>query len=172
MIALWLLAQTATVPAAPSAAPVMAPTTVSLVLPAGTPIRFVTNAAIDSRSVRQGQRFALTVADDVKIGDFVAIPKGTPAVGEILSLSEKGMFGKNAKFSLQPLFIDWAGKRINLTGRFDQAGQKQVTAAAITTFGITGFGIFITGKSATLPAGSELTGAVRTDTTLSHPSSH
>lgn len=147
-------------PARPSIA---APSPV--ILAAGTAVQMKTKSALDSRSIRQGQRFELIVTNDVLSGGRVVIPAGTSAVGEVLSLSEKGMFGKGAKFALQPLFIEFHGERINLAGRTDELGDKQVTAAAITTV-LTPFGLFITGKSASLPAGSPLNATVRTDTPI------
>src|SRR4249919_3707881 len=96
-------------------------------LPAGTQIRFVTDAELRSQSLLQGQRFGLTVAEDVMAGSILVIPRGTPAVGEIDSLSEKGMFGKSAKFTLRPLFIELGGKRVNLEGVTPRKGDKAVT---------------------------------------------
>ena len=135
-------------------------------LPAGTQIRFTTDAALDSRSLVQGQRFGLKVADDVVVGSALVIPRGTPAVGEVDSLREKGMLGKSAKFVVRPLFIDLAGRRINLVGNNAHSGDRAVTESAIATAVVT-FGVFITGKSATLPAGSVLHGAVRDDAVVS-----
>jgi len=149
-----------------AAQPATSPSPVgSLVLPAGTPVRLTTVGPLDSRSVNQGQRFALTLADDVMVGSVIAIPRGTAAVGEVEAVSGKGMFGKAARLRLIPLFIDYAGERVNLVGSTSERGKDATTAAAITT-AITPFGLFITGKSATVPPGSLLLGRVRTDATL------
>jgi hypothetical protein len=138
----------------------------TVTLAAHTPVRLTTDGTIDSRSIRQGQRFALTVADDVIIGSKIVIPRGAPAAGEIESLSEKGMFGKSARFALRPLYVDVAGQRVNLTGTSERKGKDAVAAAAITTVLTNGLGLFITGKSAVLPAGSSLSGEVRNDVTI------
>lgn len=97
----------------------------------------------------------------------IAIAKGAAATGEVASITEKGVFGKSAAFTIQPTFVDLPGQRVNLTGSHVQQGKKQVVAAAATTLLVTSFGLFISGKSATLPAGSELTGFVRTEAILS-----
>lgn len=135
-------------------------------LPAGTSVRFTTNGPIDSRSIRQGERFGLTVADDVMAGAQLVIPRGTPAVGEVEALSDRGSFGRGAKFTLVPLFVDFGGQRINLTGKTKSEGRSQIGAAAVTTVLIGGVGLLITGRSATLPAGSELRGEIRSDVSL------
>jgi hypothetical protein len=115
--------------------------------------------------VKQGQRFALRVAEDVAVGTRVAIPRGTAAVGEVDAVSGKGMFGKAAQLVLRPLFIDIGGARVNLVGSTSQKGKNGTAAAAIAT-AITPFGLAITGKSATVPPGAPIDGHVRTDVAL------
>ena len=141
-----------------------------MILKAGTQIHLVTEVAIDSRSVRQGQRFGLVVADDVAEGGRILIPKGSRAVGEIEAVSETGMFGKPGSLQLRPLFIDLGGQRINLEGGTRERGKKQVGGAAVATVLTGGLGLIITGKSAKVPAGSAIDGRVRADATIvSHP---
>ena len=136
-----------------------------IVLPAETPVRLTTLTAVDSRSAVQGSRFALTVADDISVGSDIIIPRGTPAVGEVEAVNGKGMFGQAGKLVLRPLFIDMNGRRINLVGTTSHHGSDATAAAAVTT-AITPFGLFITGKSAAVPAGSVLFGQVRSDVSL------
>lgn len=150
--------------AVPAAPPVIQPKTVTL--RAGTPIRFVTEAAIDSRFVRQGQRFTIVVSDDVVDRGTVTIAKGTRAVGEVEVVTEKGMFGKPGGLVLRPLFIELGGTRINLEGIAQTSGKEQVGGAAVATVLTGGLGLIITGKSAQMPAGSELMGMVRNNVTV------
>jgi hypothetical protein len=161
-----LLVQAGAMQPSASPAPVAIQDIRSVALSAGTQIRFVTDAELHSKSLIQGQRFTMTVAEDVMAGQVVAIPRGTAAVGEVESLSETGMFGKSAKFTLRPLFIELAGKRINLDGLTPRKGDKAVTEAAIATVLTGGLGVFITGKSARLPGGSIIMGTVRNDTVI------
>lgn len=135
----------------------------ALVLPAETLIQLSTVDPLDSRSVKQGQRFALRVAEDVTVGSAVVIPRGTAAVGEVEAVSGKGMVGKAGRLVLRPLFIDVAGERVNLVGTSSERGKDSTTGVAVGSLLLSGWGIFITGKSASLPAGSPLPGRVRTD---------
>jgi len=138
----------------------------SVAIPAGTPVSFVTIAPISSRSVKQGQRFPLQVGENVTVASQVLIAKGTAAVGEVEAVSAKGMFGKAGSLVLRPLFIDIGGERVNLVGVTADNGHDGTAAAAVTTALIGGFGLIITGKSAVVPAGSQLYGRVRADVTL------
>jgi hypothetical protein len=137
-----------------------------VLLPAGTPIQLETVDPLDSRTVKQGQRFALRVAEDVLVGSATVIPRGTAAVGEVEAVSGKGMVGKAGRLVLRPLYIELGGERINLTGASTERGTDATAGVAVGSFLISSLGIFITGKSASVPAGSPLPGRVRTDVTL------
>lgn len=140
--------------------------TESVVLPAGTPVELKTVDPLDSRTAKQGQRFALQVSEDIVVGATTVIPRGTAAVGEVEAVSGKGMVGKAGRLVLQPLFIDVSGERINLLGTNDQRGKDSTAGVAVGSLLISGLGIFITGRSASVPAGSPLPGRVRTDVAL------
>jgi hypothetical protein len=135
-------------------------------LPARTPVQLDTIDPVDSRSAKQGQRFALRVSDDVRVGTAIVIPKGTPAVGEVEAVSGKGMVGKAGRLVLQPLFVEIAGERIYLVGANEERGKDSTAGVAVGSLLLSGWGIFITGKSASVPAGSPLPGRTRTDVTL------
>jgi hypothetical protein len=141
----------------------------SIVIPAQTLIQLSTVDPVDSRSVKQGQRFALRVSEDVTVGAAVVIPRGTPAVGEVEALSGKGMVGKAGRLELRPLFIDVAGERVNLVGTSNERGKDSTAGVAVGSLLLSGWGIFITGKSASVPAGSPLPGRVRSDVALPVP---
>jgi hypothetical protein len=162
LVVMMLMAQ----PMATSPLTQMAAISAPVRLAAGVKIRFVTDGAIDSRSIQQGQRFGLTVADEVLVGSQLVIPRGTRAVGEVDSVTDRGSFGRGATFVLRPLFIDLNGQRINLVGSTEAKGKSQVGAAAVTTVLVGAVGLLITGRSATLPAGSTMTGEVRNDVLL------
>lgn len=151
------------------AAPQVPQPAASIVIPAQTPVQLSTVDPLDSRSVKQGQRFALRVSEDVTVGATVVIPRGTPAVGEVEALSGKGMVGKAGRLELRPLFIEIAGQRLNLEGTSNKRGTDSTTGVAVGSLLISGLGIFITGKSASVPAGSPLPGWVRSDVALPRP---
>jgi hypothetical protein len=138
----------------------------NIAVPAGTPVQLVTVDPLDSRTVRQGQRFRLRVAEDVTVGSAVVVPRGAAAVGEVEAVSGKGMVGKAGRLQLQPLFVEMAEQRVNLIGTLNERGADSTTGVAVGSLLISSLGIFITGKSASVPAGSLLPARVRTDVTL------
>lgn len=148
-------------------AQLLAPTPVrQLVLPAGTSVRLKTIDPMDSRTASQGQRFKLQVTEDVMAGSVVVIPQGTAAVGEVEAVSGKGMVGKSGSLVLRPLFIEVAGKRVNLAGTTSESGSDATGGVAVASILTNGLSLFITGKSASVPAGSVMLGRIRTDVTL------
>ena len=166
MILTVLAMLAADVPASPPAQPASLHSVAEILLPAGTPVRLKTVDALDSRSAAQGQRFKLVVDEDVVVGTAVIIPRGMAAVGEVEAVSGKGMVGKSGRLVLRPLFIEVAGKRVNLVGANVERGKDATGGVAVASVLTSGLVLFITGKSATVPAGSTILGRVRTDLML------
>ncbi|MEO8375538.1 MAG: hypothetical protein ABI471_09950 [Sphingomonas bacterium] len=55
-----------------------------LSLSSGIPITLVMAKEVNSSVDKEGDTFALTVLNDVKVGDTIVIPRGTPAAGEVI----------------------------------------------------------------------------------------
>jgi len=146
----------------PTAAP-------GIVIPARTRVQLSTVDPLDSRTVKQGQRFSLRVSEDVTVDSVAVIPRGTPAIGEVEAVSGKGMVGKPGRLVLRPLFIELSGERINLIGTSDEHGADATAGVAAGSLLLSAWGIFITGKSASVPAGSPVPARVRSDVSVPAP---
>jgi len=74
-----------------------------LSLAAGVPITLVVAKEVNSSTDKEGDPIRLTVLNDVKVGETIVIPRGTPATGEVTWRTGKGAFGKSGKleFSLR-----------------------------------------------------------------------
>jgi hypothetical protein len=141
-------------PAAVEAAPAPAPA--NLVLNSGTPINLAVTEEVNSSTHKEGDAFKLTVMEDVKVGNTVVIPRGTPASAEITWRTGKGAFGKSGKLEFALSSIDLNGKKIPVTGNFRQEGEGNTVATGVGIIAVGVFAGFITGKRARLPAGREL----------------
>ena len=166
MILFVLAILAADVPASPPVQPASLHSVAEILLPAGTPVRLKTVDALNSRSAAQGQRFKLVVDEDVAVGTAVIIPRGMAAVGEVEAVSGKGMVGKSGRLVLRPLFIEVAGKRVNLVGANVERGKDATGGVAVASVLTSGLVLFITGKSPPVPSGSTILGRVRTDVML------
>lgn len=111
---------------------------------------------VNSSTDGEGDTFPLTVMNDVKIGETVVIPRGTPAVGEITWRTGKGAFGKSGKMEFSLRYIDLKGQHIPISGDYRQEGEGNTVATGVGIIAVGVFAAFITGKRARVPMGREL----------------
>jgi hypothetical protein len=161
--------QTVVAPAAPQAVIVSAPT--QSVLRAGTEIPLRIEEGLDSndKALREGQQIRMSVASDVRLGNLVVIPAGSPATGEITDLRRKGMWGKSGRINARALNMRVGDRLIRLTGTFDDKGVTGTAGvvAAIAFVPIAGF--FMTGTSAKIPSGGGVKAFLDEDLTIAMP---
>ena len=156
-------------PAAPQAV-IVSPAGNS-VLRAGTEVPLRMEEGLDSndKTIREGQQFHMTVANDVMLGNMVVIPAGSIATGEISDLRRKGMWGKSGHISARALNVRVGDRLIRLTGNFDERGTTGTAGvvAAVAFVPIAGF--FMTGTSAKIPAGGGVKAFLDEDLTIAAP---
>lgn len=141
---------------APPAAP--APTVVAeKVLPANTQVTVRMNEELTTKKNREGDTFYMSVTNDVLVDGYVAIPRGARAIGTITWMTKKGAFGKSGKMDVSINAIELGESRVPVVGTFRQEGKGNTTATigAVVAVGI--FSAFVTGHSAVIPQGRELT---------------
>jgi len=78
-------------PAAPQAAIIGPPTQNVLRAGVEVPLRIEEGLDSNDKTVREGNQFRMSVAQNVMLGNVVVIPAGSPAIGEITGLRRKGM---------------------------------------------------------------------------------
>ena len=121
----------------------------------GTPVSLKLSEEITTKEkrARVGQRINLEVAVALEVAGHVVIPAGTPAVGEITEVRNKGMWGKSGHLTAQVLYLRLGNRQIRISGTFDEKGSTGTggVVAAVVFVPIAGF--LVTGTSATLPLG-------------------
>lgn len=148
-------------PATPSTlAPVMAIAKPSLTaqgaaLPSNTEIWLTPNAEVNSKRIKQGAKFDMSVARDVMLGDYVVIPRGTRGIGQISYRTGKGAFGKSAKMEFNIVNIELNGQLVPVTGHYRVEGQGNTGATVGTAVAAGIFAAFVTGRSAIIAQGTE-----------------
>jgi hypothetical protein len=166
----WVHAQANVQTAAPAApapvSPMAAAATTGVVLPANTVVELEMVDAVSSRTSQHGDMFKLRVANDVKSGDRVLIPAGTPAVGQVVHAEKSHGGGKAGELILAARYIDMPQGQIKLHSSFGAAGQNRNGAAIATAIAFGMFGMLVKGKEVELPAGSPLSARIATDTPI------
>ncbi|MEG3143824.1 hypothetical protein U1839_04085 [Sphingomonas sp. RT2P30] len=127
-----------------------------LTLSAGTPITLVVTREVNSSTQNAGDTFPLTVLNDVRVGETVVIPRGTPAEGEVTWRTGKGAFGKSGKLEFSVRSITLNGQAIPVSGDYRQEGEGNTIATGVGIIAVGVFAGFITGKRARVPTGREL----------------
>lgn len=163
-------APTSAAPVAPAvAAPanvatILAPTAPNI-LRAGSEIPLITREELTTKKkqVRVGQRVQLEVASNVLVNGVVVVPGGTPAVGEVTEVRNKGMWGKSGYIAVRVVSMRLGDRQIRLSGTFDDKGVTGTggVVAAVAFVPIAGF--FTTGTSAAIPSGSGAKGFLEED---------
>lgn len=156
----WVPLQQAqpTAPARPAVATqsVILSSSSDTMLRAGTevPLRLEEGLDSNNKTLREGQQFRMTVANDVRLGSMVVIPAGSQATGEITDLRRKGMWGKSGRIVARILNVRVGDRLVRLSGTFDDKGTTGTAGvvAAVAFVPIAGF--LMTGTSAKIPAGS------------------
>jgi hypothetical protein len=163
-------APAATIAPAVQQAVILAPTSGST-LRAGTEVQLRTEEGLDSndKTVREGNHFRMSVAENVMLGNMVVIPAGSPATGEIVDIRRKGMWGKSGRITARVLNVRVGDRLIRLTGSFDDKGVTGTAGvvAAVVFVPIAGF--FMTGTSAKIPAGAGVKAFLDEDVAIAMP---
>jgi hypothetical protein len=141
--------------------------TAALTIPSNTEVilRMSEDLTTKGGQIKVGHVFNLTVAYDVRVGGVVAIPAGTPAKGEVTMRTGRAVFGKSGKMEIELRSIDLNGQRIPVTGKYRQEGEGDTLAAVGAVF-LSAPLMFVTGKSAVIPRGRELSAYTMGATTV------
>jgi hypothetical protein len=154
------------------AAPIAAPTTNSAILRVGTavPLRLTEELTTKGKKLRVGNRFHLETSEPVMVQGLTVIPAGSPAVGEITDVRNKGMWGKSGHLAARLLYVTVNGRQIRLSGAFDDKGVAGgVGAVAVSALVFLPAGFFMTGTSALVPMGTVVKAFVDEDVPLAIP---
>jgi hypothetical protein len=73
------------------------------------------NDELSSKTAKEGDTFRLSLAEDIHFGNFIVIPRGTPASGEVTWRTGKGAFGKSAKMEIEMRHLHLYGRRIPIS---------------------------------------------------------
>ena len=141
----------------------------ALALRTDAQIPLVFTSSIDSRTAQVGDSIALTLAEDLKIGDTLLASKGTSATGKVIQVDHSGAGDAPGEIQFEVDSLNVNGTKIPLHA-VDALAGKYVARASTTAFGAaTTAGLsllFEHGKDARIPAGAPLTATMAAGTVL------
>jgi hypothetical protein len=126
-------------------------------------VAFLHEITTEDKASKVGDRPRLEVSEDVVVDGVTVIPKGTPVTGELTAVRNKGMWGKSGKIEGRVLNMSLNGRTVRMSGAFDDKGVTGTAGvvAAVALVPVVGF--FVTGTSARIPAGGQLSAYVDED---------
>lgn len=157
--------QAAVAPQQSQTVAVLEPVAQPNILRAGAEISLLTREELTTKKkkLRVGQRFQMEVASHVTMNGVTVIPAGTPAIGEITEVRNKGMWGKSGYIGARIVSLRLGERHIRLTGTFDDKGVTG-TAGVVTAIALIPIaGFFTTGTSAMIASGSGVKGFLDED---------
>jgi hypothetical protein len=143
--------------------------TTNAILRVGTevPLRLAEELTTKGKKLRVGQRFRMETSEAVKVDSVTVIPIGTPAIGEIIDVRNKGMWGKSGHFTGQARYLTVNGRQIRISGTFDDKGTAGgIGAVAVSAVVFAPAGFFMTGTSAKLTTGTPVKAFIDEDVVL------
>jgi hypothetical protein len=148
--------QTTVATVAPQQAAVLEPTPIKNILRSGTevPLSVREELTTEKKKLRVGQRFQMEVSAPIELNGVIVIPAGTPAVGEITEVRNKGMWGKSGYIGARAVSLRLGDRSIRLTGTFDDKGVTGTAGVVGAVVFVPIAGFFMTGTSAKIPMGS------------------
>lgn len=121
-------------------------------VPALTPVAVRLDEQISSNKNRPGDRFRITVAEDVRIGDALIIPAGSAGEGEVIHAAKSGAGGKAGELILAARFVRVGDVDIRLRSfALGVVGKDQTNSSLAASMIIGPFAMFVKGGVVTVP---------------------
>jgi hypothetical protein len=135
-------------------------------VPEGTELSIRLEDAISSSTATEGDRFTISLDDDVKLADGTILRAGYRGVGEVVEARDNGALGKKGKLNIRLSYLKVGDERIKLRANKGAQGEGRVGAQVATVILFWPAAPFIKGKDVSIKKGTVMTAFVDQDTVL------
>jgi hypothetical protein len=138
-----------------------------VILTAGTPIPLELATTITSKSVASGTIIDFRVLSDVKVDGKIVVPAGSLAKGQVSRVKKNSMFGGAGELDVavkSVTAVDGTNIFLSASSLSDEGDSKVVISVVLFVFCL--FGFLIKGGSAEIPAGTQCTATVGSNTSI------
>jgi hypothetical protein len=152
-----------------AAAVAVTPAFAGVKVPEGTEFSIRLEEALSSSTATEGDRFTVSLEDDVKLPDGTILRAGYRGVGEVVEARDNGMLGKSGKLNVRLLYLKVGDERIKLRANKGAKGDVRVgsTVAVVVLFWPAA--PFIKGKDVSIKKGTLMTAYSDGDLELADP---
>jgi hypothetical protein len=147
------------------AGPVLAETMV----PEGTEFPVRLEDSLSSKTAQDGDRFTISLVEDVTLPDGTVLHAGYRGMGEITHAQKSGMLGKPGQVMVRLNYIKVGDERVRLRATKGAEGRGNTTNQVVGVIFLGVFAAFIKGHSTEIPKGTLITAYVDQDATLATP---
>lgn len=124
------------------------------ILNQGTLVTVILDENLNSGISQSGDKVNFIVADDIMVGDKIAIRKGARAWGQILEAKRSKMVGKKGKLDFS---VDYAemtdGRNVKLRSQIDRSGKGRMGGVIVAAAILNPIALFIKGKNISINKG-------------------
>ena len=138
-------------------------------VPEGTELAMRVEDAISSNTAHEGDRFTISLDEDVKLPDGTILRAGYRGIGEVVEARDNGMRGKNGKLNVRLVYLKVGDDRIRLRANRGSKGETRVGATVATVILFWPAAPFIKGKDVSIKKGTVMTAYVDQDAKLPSP---
>jgi hypothetical protein len=136
-------------------------------VPALTPLYVRVDEEISSKKHKNGDRFRILIAEDVRIGGAVVIPAGSAGEGEVIHAARSGAGGKPGELLVTARFVRVGDLEVRLRSFSLGAKGRDRSDESLAASIITGpLGLFVVGGVMIIPRGAVASAKIATEIQL------
>ncbi len=140
----------------------------TLKIPDGTPLRLSLMDTLNSGTNDADDPVHFEVTEDVKVGDTVAIPKGTAASGHVVDVEPKRRMGRAGKLNFSVDFVKAPdGTNVRLRASSNRKGEEKTGTVIVGTVLLSPLFLIMHGKDVNIPKGTQFNAYVDGDREIS-----
>lgn len=154
---------------APSASVAQSVAANSVRIPEGTELRIRFEDKLSSATASSGDRFSISLDDQVTLADGTIVPAGYRGVGEVTLAEKKGYMGKAGQLNVRLDYIRIGDQRVRLRASKGQEGKGAVGATIALTVLFGPLGLLKRGHDIEIQPGQSITAYVDSDADIRMP---
>lgn len=138
-------------------------------VPEGTEFPLRLDDKLSSKDTEEGDRFTVTLTEDVKLPDGAVLKAGYHGTGEVTDARKSGMLGKTGKLAVRVNYLKVGEQRIRLRASKGAQGNHNTGAQVVTFVILWPAAALIKGHNTEIKKGTVLNAYSDSDITLETP---
>lgn len=126
-------------------------------VPEGTEVVISVDDKLSSDTSHEGDRFSISLVDDIVLADGTKLPAGLKGAGEVTHAKKKGMMGKPGELNVRFDYIKAGDTKIKLRGQKGAEGDARYGTTITLTVLFGPLGLIKHGKDVEIKPGQRMT---------------